>query len=56
MSQIEVTKLNQFAVIGADEDEATVAKLVMYALLTPGDPTGETPDRQAHVYAQVIGN
>ena len=54
MSQIEVTKITQHVAIGPDDDEVSVSKLTMYVLLTPGDPTGETPSRQVHVYAQKI--
>ncbi len=54
MSQIEVSKITQFAVIGTESNEASVSKLVMFVLLSPGDPTGETPARQTHVYSQKI--
>ena len=54
MSQIEVTKLAQFNVIGAPADNIAVSKLAMFVLLVPGDGGGETPSRQAHVYAQKL--
>lgn len=55
MSQIEVGKLTQFNVIGPPAGNISVAKLVMYALLVPGDDgSGEATTRQAHVYAQKI--
>lgn len=54
MSQIEVTKLPSFVAIGSDGDEASASKVVMYVLLTPGDPTGEEPTRQVHIYTQKI--
>jgi hypothetical protein len=54
MSQIEVTKLTQFNVIGPPADHIAVPKLTMYVLLTPGDGGGEAPARQAHVYSQKI--
>lgn len=54
MSQIEVTKLTQFNVIGPPAGNISVPKLVMYALLTPGDDGSEPASRQAHVYSQKI--
>jgi hypothetical protein len=54
MSQIEVTKLTQFNVIGPPAGNISVPKLTMYVLLTPGDGGGEAPARQAHVYSQKI--
>jgi hypothetical protein len=54
MSQIEVGKLTQFNVIGPPAGSISVTKLVMYALLVPGDGGGEAPNRQAHVYSQKI--
>jgi hypothetical protein len=53
MSQIEVTKLTQFNVIGPPADNIAVSKLTMFLLLTPGDG-GEASPRQAHVYSQKI--
>lgn len=50
--QVEVTKLVQHVAIGPPADEVAVSKLVMYVVLQPGDDSGETPSRQAHVYAQ----
>jgi hypothetical protein len=50
--QIEVTKLNQTAVIGPTADSISVPKLVMYVLLEPG--AGDSGNRQGHVYSRVI--
>lgn len=52
-TQIEVTKLNQYAHIGQNAGEAAVTKLNMYARLTPGGGV-DTSNRQGHVYAQKI--
>ncbi len=55
MSQIEVGKLTQFNIIGPPADNIAVSKLVMFALLVPGDDgSSEAPARQAHVYSQKI--
>lgn len=56
MSQIEVSKLAQFSVIGPPAGNVTVSKTVMHALLIPGESeSGDgTPTRQGYVYAQKI--
>jgi hypothetical protein len=54
MSQIEVTKLTQYHVIGPPADNIAVPKVVMYLLLQPGDGGTDVPQRQVHVYSQKI--
>jgi hypothetical protein len=54
MSQIEVTKVTQFNVVGPPADNISVSKVVMYLLLQPGDSGSDIPQRQAHVYSQKI--
>lgn len=54
MSQIEVPKLTQHAIIGPDNDEIAVTKLVMFVILQPGDSGTDTSNRQGHVHAQII--
>lgn len=51
-NQAEVTKLNQYVLIGPPADTVTVSKLVMYVLLTPG--AGGDDNRQGHTHAQII--
>ena len=53
MSQIEVPKLVQHAVIGPDADEIAVTKLVMFVILQPGD-SEDTSNRQGHVHTQIL--
>lgn len=53
--QVEVTKLTEFVVFGPPADHIAVSKLVMFAVLVPGDDgSDETPMRQVHVYSQKI--
>lgn len=54
MTQILVPKVGQSVLIGPDGDEASVPKLNMYVLLIPGEPSGEEPNRQAHVHTRII--
>lgn len=51
-AQIEIAKMTAYVDIGADNDEMTISKLVMYVELEPGDSTGQPPERQGHVYLQ----
>ena len=51
--QVEVTKLNQSAVIGPTADSISVPKLMMYVLLVPGEGD-DTSNRQGHVHTQII--
>lgn len=55
MSQIEVGKLTGWAAIGPS-GEVSVGKLVMYALLVPGESGPDTSNKQGHVYVQIVGN
>lgn len=52
-NQIEATKLNQLVVIGPDENQSSVTKLVMHVLLIPGEGV-DTSNKQGHVYSQII--
>lgn len=52
MSQIEVTKLPAYVVIGPDADEISVTKLVAYFILEPGE--GEEGETQGHVHTQIV--
>ncbi len=54
MSQIEITKITQFNVIGPPADNIAVSKLTMFVLLQPGDGGDDGATRQAHVYSQKI--
>lgn len=54
MSQIEATKVVKYVVVGADDDEISVSKCIMYLLLEPGDTEPGTTTRQGHVHAQKI--
>jgi hypothetical protein len=53
MSQIEVPKLTQHAVIGPSSNEIAVSKLAMFVILQPGD-SEDTSNRQGHVHTQIM--
>lgn len=52
--QIEATKLVKYVLIGPENDELSVSKVVMYLLLEPGEIVAGDTTRQGHVHAQVI--
>jgi hypothetical protein len=52
--QVEVLKLTQEAAIGPGADKVAVSKLVMFAILVPGDSGPDTTNRQGHVYSRQI--
>lgn len=54
MSQIETTKVVKYVVIGANDDEIAVSKVVAYLILEPGEIEAGDTSRQGHVHAQVI--
>lgn len=54
MSQIETTKLVQYVALGAPEDNISVSKLVMYAVLVPGEGGTDDTPRQGHVHTQIL--
>lgn len=53
--QVEVTKLIQFGAFGAPADSIAVTKLVMFAVLVPGDSVvDDTAERQGFCYGQEV--
>jgi hypothetical protein len=54
MSQIEVTKVVPYAMLGVTAGNISASKVVAYARLRPGDSGVDDSNRQGHVYAQKI--
>lgn len=54
MSQIEAPKVVAGVTTGADTAAVWSPKLIMYAVLIPGDPTPGDTTSQGHVYVQIV--
>jgi hypothetical protein len=52
MSQIETTKVVQYVLVGPNDDEIAVPKLVMYVWAVPGE--SEDNEGQGHVHTQIM--
>ena len=56
MSRIQVSKLNEFVVLGSPADTVTVSKLNVYFILEPGDDGSVVAAaKQGFCYGQRIG-
>jgi len=51
--RIEVSKSTATVALGI-ADNIHVSKVVAYLLLVPGTEDGEPPERQAHVFSQIL--
>lgn len=51
--RIEVSKATATVALGI-ADTAQISKIVAYLLLVPGTEDGEPPERQAHVFSQIL--